>query len=96
MNCYSNTFTASVTENSSTAYEFLEFKLPSDISNCFYIQLYLSDGDNVLSENNYRLLVGDQKAAQEAAYGMYKIMHQKSREYGKGYYRYFPDMFSDL
>lgn len=93
---YSNTFTASVTENSSTAYEFLEFKLPSDISNCFYIQLYLSDGDNVLSENNYRLLVGDQKAAQEAAYGMYKIMHQKSREYGKGYYRYFPDMFSDL
>ena len=73
-----------------------EFKLPSDISNCFYIQLYLSDGDNVLSENNYRLLVGDQKAAQEAAYGMYKIMHQKSREYGKGYYRYFPDMFSDL
>ena len=32
---YSNTFTASVTENSSTAYEFLEFKLPSDISNCF-------------------------------------------------------------
>ena len=36
------------------------------------------------------------KAAQEAAYGMYKIMHQKSREYGKGYYRYFPDMFSDL
>ena len=93
---YSNTFTASVTENSSTAYEFLEFKLPSDISNCFYIQLYLSDGDNVLSENNYRLLVGDQKAAQETAYGMYKIMHQKSREYGKGYYRYFPDMFSDL
>ena len=90
---YSNTFTASVTENSSTAYEFLEFKLPSDISNCFYIQLYLSDGDNVLSENNYRLLVGDQKAAQETAYGMYKIMYQKSREYGKGYYRYFPDMF---
>lgn len=89
-------FNRSVTENSSTAYEFLEFKLPSDISNCFYIQLYLSDGDNVLSENNYRLLVGDQKAAQETAYGMYKIMHQKSREYGKGYYRYFPDMFSDL
>lgn len=93
---YSNTFTASVNENSSTEYKHMEFRLPSDISNCFYIYLSLADGDNVLSKNEYRLLVGDQKAAQITAYDMYKAMHQKSREYGKGYYRYFPEMFSNL
>ena len=34
--------------------------------------------------------------AKKKAYELYTEMHKKSRKYGKGYYRYFPQFFENL
>lgn len=86
----------SVEMNSSKSFKALHFTLPADAREYFTIHLKLFSDYTLLSENEYRLLIADQEEAKKKAYELYTEMHKKSRKYGKGYYRYFPQIFENL
>lgn len=99
--CFGNTihsevFNVSVKMNSSKSFKALHFTLPADAREYFTIHLKLFSDYTLLSENEYRLLIADQEEAKKKAYELYTEMHKKSRKYGKGYYRYFPQIFENL
>ncbi len=85
-----------VEENSSTNFETVKFDVPADWTGFFYIQLMLEQDGELLCENEYRLLVANQEIAKQEAKALYDKMHVNRRQFGKGYYRYFPEMLDNL
>ena len=90
------TFNVSASPNSATSYASIAYTLGSDLSDRFYITLKLSQGDTCLSENSYFFLVADQEAAKAHAKALFEAMHVERQKYGKGYYRYNPEMLDNL
>ncbi|ONI44269.1 glycoside hydrolase family 2 [Candidatus Epulonipiscioides gigas] len=85
-----------VGENVSTPYTKIEFEVPADWKGFFYIQLALKQNGELIIDNEYRLLVDDQEKAKAVAKQMYLDMHKYRKEFGKGYYRYYPNILDEL
>ncbi len=81
------TITVNVAENSSEAFGKLAYTLGEEMEELFYVTLKISQGEEVLADNEYMFLVADQEAAKEHAKELYAQMHGGRRKYGKGYYR---------
>lgn len=92
----SKQITINVGENTVEAYEDILFKLSGDMDDKFYVTLRLLEGEKVIADNEYFFLVADQEAAKLQAKELYKEMHVGRANYGKGYYRYFPEMLENL
>lgn len=90
---YSGAFTENIGENVSQKVGDFSFVVPDDMGEYFHIKLKLWQNETVLMENQYKLLVADQEKAKIEAKKMYDKMHEGRREFGKGYYRYFPETF---
>lgn len=85
-----------VGENVSEGYDYIKFDIPETWKGFFYIKLALKQDGELIMDNEYRLLVDNQERAKEEAKKLYVQMHEWRKEFGKGYYRYFPEMFEDL
>lgn len=92
----SGTIRIDVDENVSAAYDYIKFTVPENWKGFFYIKLELKKDGALIIENEYRLLVDDQEAAKAASKQLYLDMHKGRAKFGKGYYRYFPNMFDGL
>ncbi|MFI3207346.1 MAG: glycoside hydrolase family 2 TIM barrel-domain containing protein [Clostridia bacterium] len=91
-----DTITVDIKENSSENFGEIAYKLTSEMSDCFYITLKISQNGVVISDNEYMFLVADQEQAKAHAKELYAQMHLGRNKYGKSYYRYFPEMFDNL
>jgi len=69
----------------------------SPVKNQFKVILTLTDiSKNIISENEYLFLIGDQEKATKAFNQMQKAMQQKNAKYTYGnYYRFFDDMIRE-
>ncbi|MFI3237437.1 MAG: glycoside hydrolase family 2 TIM barrel-domain containing protein [Lachnospiraceae bacterium] len=59
----------------------------------FSVDISLLDGDTVLCENHYDLLVMDQEKARIAAKERYQIHRDATVKFGKTFYRDFPEIY---
>ena len=74
----------------------ISFEMQEGMDKDFYVNLKLVKDNEVLSENEYCLLVADQEEALAKALEMYNEMHVARRKYGKAYYRFTPEMLEGL
>lgn len=93
---FSGNLTVNVGENSSEVYGEMEYLLVDGIEEVFYVALQIKHEGEVLADNEYMFLIADQEEAKVHAREMYDQMHVGRAKYGKGYYRYFPEIFDDL
>ncbi|MFI3238170.1 MAG: glycoside hydrolase family 2 TIM barrel-domain containing protein [Lachnospiraceae bacterium] len=91
-----DTFTVNVAVNSSEAFADLAYTVGADMDDKFYITLTLTQNGEVISDNEYMFLVADQEAAKAHAKELYAQMHVGRAKYGKGYYRYSPELLEGL
>lgn len=78
-----------VEENSSNYISGLQFNMKEIQGETFNIELELINEDNeVLANNEYVLLVGNQEEAKLKAMELYNESRDKRNKYGRGYYRY--------
>ncbi|MFI3174602.1 MAG: glycoside hydrolase family 2 TIM barrel-domain containing protein [Bacillota bacterium] len=89
----SGSVSASAGENVSVKVGDFSFVIPENIGADFKIKLTLSQNNTVLQDNEYTFLIADQEEAKKEAKRMYDKMHEGRHEFGKGYYRYFPEVF---
>ncbi len=92
----SETITVNVGENTSEVFGDLNYQLAENLDDLFYVTLKLVQDGEVISENEYFFLVADQEAAKKHSKELYDQMHVGRSKYGKGYYRYFPEMLEGL
>lgn len=89
-------FKVDISENSSNNYKSISCKINGNIGGKFKIHLELTDKvGHILSDNEYTLLIDDQKEAKAELMKMYEKMHEARDVYGRGYYRYTPDLIDD-
>ncbi len=91
-----DTITVNVGENSAEAFGDIAYTLGQDMDDTFYVTLKLTHAGEVLADNEYMFLVADQEAAKKHSRELYDQMHVGRDKYGKGYYRYFPEMYDNL
>ena len=91
-----DSFVVNIKENISEAVNKLAFTLGENMSGRFYVTLKLTQNDEVLSDNEYMFLVADQEAAKKHAKELFAQMHVGRDKFGKGYYRYNPEMLEGL
>lgn len=92
----SETTLVNIKENSSEKFANISCKVIGKIGEKFTVKLELKDGEKLLSDNKYTLLIDDQEKAKVKAYELYKKMHEQRNKYGRGYYRYTPQLvFND-
>ena len=87
---------AKIGENISEKVGELKYTVEGKEGESFSIKVRLVQNGEVLSENNYTLLIADQEKAKLQAYELYKEMHAKRGDYGRGYYRYTPELVYNL
>ncbi len=92
----SETISVNVAVNSAESFGEIKHILGDAMDDKFYVTLKISQGDEVISDNEYMFLVADQEAAKAHAKYLYEQMHVGRNKYGKGYYRYNPEMLEDL
>ncbi len=93
---YTGDLQINIGENSSVSYGKVNWKVEGNVSESFYIRLTLKDGNSVIASNEYCLLIADQEEAKKVALELYKEMHKGRDVFGKGYYRYTPEMIENL
>lgn len=88
----SGSFKVDVKENSSIEFNKAKWTVSGNIGDSFDVILSLttSNGD-ILSTNNYKLLIDDQEKAKVEAKNLYLFTHSERKKYGRGYYRYTPN-----
>lgn len=83
----------SVDINSSKKYSDINWKVAGEIGDTFDVNLKLtSEVGKVLSDNKYTLLIADQELCIKEAKKLYDIVRAKRDQYGRGYYRYTPNL----
>lgn len=92
----SGEFEIDVKENSSVEFESLKWTVEGNVGESFDVKISLVavTGD-LLSKNDYRILIADQEEAKLEAKKLYEAMHEKRNEYGRGYYRYTPELLDN-
>lgn len=85
--------TVNIKENSSEKFAEIKWDVCGNVSDTFEVELSLSTNDGkILSENSYTLLIDDQEKAKEEAKKLFQFTHSEREKYGKGYYRYTPEL----
>lgn len=87
--------TITVEENSSKKYQEIQFVVEGEKGSSFGVKLILKQNGTLLAQNEYRLLIDDQEEAKKKAFELYTYMHEQRRKYGRGYYRYMPELVYD-
>jgi beta-mannosidase len=87
--------TITVEENSSKKYQEIQFVVEGEKGSFFGVKLFLKQNGTLLAQNEYRLLIDDQEEAKKKAFELYTYMHEQRRKYGRGYYRYMPELVYD-
>ncbi len=88
----SDRFLVDIGENSSAEFKKINWVVEGKIGESFNVRLSLKNASgDILSNNEYRLLIADQEKAKEEAMQLYLNMHAAKDKYGRGYYRYTPN-----
>jgi beta-mannosidase len=87
-------FTVDVAPDSSSDLGRVQWKVEGTDNETFTVAMKLSTPDGkVLGENHHTLLVGDQELAKAYCAEMHAKVTAQANAYGKGYYRYFPELW---
>ena len=85
----SDSFKVDITQNSSVEFKKINWVVKGHVGESFDVKLSLKNvNGDILSKNEYRLLIADQEKAKEEAMQLYVNMHAAKDKYGRGYYRY--------
>lgn len=81
-----------ITPNSSNKYMDIGWEVKGIEGENFKVELKLVDEEgNLLSHNEYTLLIMDQEKAKQEAFKLNRKMIEARDKYGRGYYRYAPE-----
>ncbi len=81
--------TVNIEKNSSECFSKFDWIVTGNIGEVFLIMVKLIDCDgNILSHNEYSILIDSQEVAVKKAFEMYKKGRKLREQYGKNYYRY--------
>ncbi len=86
--------TVNLSENSAEKFEDIKFTMPKTAMDNFFVKLCLKDSDgNIVSENEYTLLVANQERAKQKSLEYRQKADAKKDKYDHGIYRYWDDMW---
>jgi len=71
--------------------------VPAGATGSFTVDLGLQNGHGeVIAENSYTLLIGDQATAKEHSLELQAEAAARIREHGHSVYRYWPEMWTEV